>query len=104
MASSLITKLEQELAVIHLSLLYVPNSTIFYFDDDHLRAISSRAVSLLTNLRQMNNPAKALGPVCNAMCSALTSSYMAGTLSASAEREAIWSMARTGPVSASRTN
>ena len=85
MANSLIVGLERDLAAINRNLLYVPNSTMLSLDDEHLR-ISSRAVTLLKNLRQVNNSAKALGPVCNALRSALTSGFIAGHLSWSNEK------------------
>ena len=74
---AILLDLELDLAAINRRLLYVPGSTIFYLDDDLLR-LSSRSVSLLTNLRQINNPDKALNPVSNGLCSALTSVYIAG--------------------------
>ena len=68
--NALITEMEQECAAVNRRLLYVPGATIFSLDDDHLR-LSSRAVTQYTNLQQLNNPSKALGPVSNALCSAL---------------------------------
>ena len=50
-------------------LLYVPGATMFSLDDDHIR-VSSIDVTQYTNLQQLNNPSKALGPVSNALCSA----------------------------------
>lgn len=76
-ANSLIVELEQDIAAINRFLMYVPGTTIFSLDDDHLR-LSSRVVSILTSLRQVINPTKALGPVNNAVCSALTSGFLAG--------------------------
>ena len=76
-ANALISELEQEIAAINRRLLYVSNVTISSLDDDHLR-LRSRVMARLTNLRQVNNPMKALGPLCNAICSALTSVYIAG--------------------------
>ena len=75
--NALISEVEQEIAAINRRLLYVPNAIILSLDDDHLR-LSSRVMARLTNLRQVNNPVKALGPVCNAICSAFTSVYIAG--------------------------
>ena len=74
--NALITELEQELASINRSLVYVPGSTIFSLDDDHQR-LRCRSVTSLTNLSQLNNPQIALGPVNNAVCSALTSAFIA---------------------------
>ena len=75
--NKLITWLEKETADVNSSLLFVPDATIVSLDDDHLR-LSSRTVTTLTNLRSINNPKKALGPVCNAACSALLSFFLAG--------------------------
>ena len=74
--NALITDLENSLAAVNRTLLYVPGATIFSLDDDHQR-LRSRAVTEFTNLSQVNNPKKALGPVNNAMCSALTSVFLA---------------------------
>ena len=74
--NALITEMEQELASINRSLVYVLDSTIFSLDDDHQR-LRSRAVAALTNLSQVNNPQKALRPLNNAVCSALTSAFIA---------------------------
>ena len=83
--NALITEMEQELASINRSLVYVPDSTIFSFDDDHQR-LRSRAVTALTNLSQVNNPQKALGPLNNAVCSALTSAFIASYYSRQGEK------------------
>ena len=74
--NELITELEHDLAVVNRSIVYVPGKTIFSLDDDHQK-LRSRAVTQLTNLAQVNNPKKALGPVNNAVCSALTSAFIA---------------------------
>lgn len=74
--NELITELEQELAAIYISLVFVPGRTIFSLDDDHQR-FRSRAVTDSTNLSGINNPKKALGPVNNAVGSALTSVFIA---------------------------
>ena len=63
-ASAIISNLEQNLAAFNRKLFCVPGSIIFSLEDDHLR-LSSRSVSLVTNLRQINNPDKAFGPVSN---------------------------------------
>ena len=76
MGNELITELEQELAATNRSLVYVPGRTIFSLDDDHQR-LRSRAVTDFTNLSQINIPKKALGPVNNAVCSAMTSAFIA---------------------------
>jgi B-box zinc finger len=76
-ANSLILSLERGIADVNRHLVYVPGSTVFSLDDDHLR-LSSRAVSDMTGLRVTNNPAKALGPVQNSICSALTGLFIAG--------------------------
>lgn len=70
--SAKISGLERDLAAINRRLPFVPVSTIFSLDDDNLR-LSSPSVSLLTNLRQINNPEKTSGPVSNELCSALKS-------------------------------
>lgn len=68
--NALIIELEEEFASINRQLLYVPGATVFSLDDDHHR-LSSRHVSLLTDVSQINNLVMALGPVSNALCSAL---------------------------------
>lgn len=68
--NALIVELEDEIASINRHLLLVPGSTIFSLDDDHHR-LSSKDVANLTTLSHINNPVKALGPVTNAICSAL---------------------------------
>ena len=75
-ATSMITVVEAEVASINRELLYVPNATVFSLDDNHLR-MASRAVINLTYLQQHNNPKKGLGPVSNALCSALNPLYIA---------------------------
>ena len=69
-SNALITEMEQDCAALNRRLLYIPDATLFSLDDDHLR-LSSRAVTQYTNLQQLNNPSKALGPGSNALCSAL---------------------------------
>lgn len=76
-SNSFILAIEQQIAAINTSLLFVENSTICSLDDDHLR-MRSRSVPALTNLQSVNNPVKSLGPVNNAICSALTSVYLVG--------------------------
>ena len=61
---------------INRELLYVPNATVLSLDDDHLR-MASRSVLNLTYLQQHNNPKKGLGPVGNALCSALNPLFLA---------------------------
>ena len=72
----LLLELERIFTSINSSILYCPGSTILFLDDDHLR-MSSRFDSETTPLRITNNPEKALGPVQNAVCSALTGCYLA---------------------------
>ncbi|CDF38291.1 unnamed protein product [Chondrus crispus] len=74
--NALITYMEGELAAINRRLVHVEGVTIYSVDDDHNR-LSSRAVLHLTNLSQVTNPKKALGPVNNAACSALTHAFIA---------------------------
>ena len=62
--------MEQECAAVNQRLLYIPGATLFSLDDDHLRFFS-RAVTQYTNIKSLNNLSKALGPVNNALCSAL---------------------------------
>ena len=69
-ATTLITELEAETAAINRDLLYVPKATVFSLDDDHFRMASCSVVEL-TYLKQHKNPMKGLGPVWNAICSAL---------------------------------
>lgn len=89
-AASLILQIESDVAAINRHLIYVPGATILSLDDDHLR-LSSRAVSQLAGLRVVNNPAKALGPVGNALCSALTSSLIVCHFSRPSESvEDVW--------------
>lgn len=59
------------------SLLCVRGSTVYSLDDDH-RRLSSSAIENLTGFRSLNNPKKALGPVGNAACSALLSTFVGG--------------------------
>jgi len=88
--NALITELEQEVAAVNRSLLYVPGATMSSLDDDHQR-LSSRAVSIFTNLSQINNPKKALGPVNNAICSSLNPSFLASHYSRPREeRVHVW--------------
>lgn len=88
--TSTILSLEQQLAAVNRSPLFIPNATICSLDDDHIR-MSSRSVTQLTNLRSVNNPKKALGPVNNAICSALTSVYLVGHFSRNGEKNIdIW--------------
>ena len=74
--NELFTELEHDLAVVNRSIVYVPEKAIFSLDDDH-QSLRSRAVTQVTNLAQVNNPKKALGLVNNAVCSALTSAFIA---------------------------
>ena len=76
-ANELIMRLEDGIASVNRSLLYCQEGTICSVDDDHLR-LTSKAVYHMTELRVINNPKKALGPVCNALCSALLSFYICG--------------------------
>lgn len=48
----------------------MPGATIISLDEDHLE-MASRAVTTLTTLPQYNKPKMGLGPVGNALCSAL---------------------------------
>lgn len=66
----MITAVESEEESTIRELPYVPSATVLSLDDDHLR-MASRAVLNLTYLQQHNNPKKDLGPVGNALCSAL---------------------------------
>ena len=75
-STTLIAEVESETAAINRDLLFVPKATVLSLDDDHLR-MSSRAVTELTYLRQLNNPKKGLGPVGNALCSALNPFFLA---------------------------
>ena len=75
-ATTLITELESETAAINRDLLYVKNATAFPLYDDHLR-MASRSVVEITYLKQHNNPKKGLGPVGNALCSALNPFFIA---------------------------
>lgn len=68
--NDLILQLEEEISSINRRILYVPGATINSLDDDHFR-LSSKSVSHLTQLSVINNPKKALGPVSNAICSAM---------------------------------
>eukprot|EP00178_Gracilaria_changii_P016681 TRINITY_DN479_c3_g1_i11.p1 TRINITY_DN479_c3_g1~~TRINITY_DN479_c3_g1_i11.p1 ORF type:complete len:1373 (+),score=138.00 TRINITY_DN479_c3_g1_i11:3191-7309(+) len=83
--NQLITEIEQELSAVNRSLLYVPGQTVFSLDDDHQR-LRSRAVAEFTTLSHVNNPQKALGPVNNALCSALTSTFLASHYSRVGEK------------------
>ena len=85
LGNPLITEMEQELASINRSLVYIPDSTIFSLDDEHQR-LRSRAITAVTNLSQFNNSQKALGPVNNAVCSALTSAFIASHYSRPGEK------------------
>ncbi|CDF33955.1 unnamed protein product [Chondrus crispus] len=72
-------EIESETAAINRELLYIPNATVFSLDDDHLRMAFS-ALVVLTHLRQLNNQKKSLGPLDNALCSALNPFFWLGTL------------------------
>ena len=74
--NSLITELEAEFAAVNRALVNIEGVTIYSVDDDHNR-LSSRSVVHLTNLSQVHNPKRALGPVNNAACSALTHAVLA---------------------------
>ena len=69
-ANALIAELEQETGAINTKHLNINGFTPYSRDDDHHR-LSSTDVSQLRNLQQMNNPSEALGPVSNAVRSAL---------------------------------
>lgn len=60
--SALLMELEHKLASVNRGLLYIPGGPVFSLDDDHQR-LSSRAIRKLTDLQQVNNPVKALGPI-----------------------------------------
>ena len=60
--NAIITDLENNPSGVNRKLLNVPGATNFSLDDDHQR-LRSRAVTNLTNINQINNPKKALGPV-----------------------------------------
>ena len=75
-SNALITEMEGELAAINRRLVNVEGVTIYSVDDDHNR-LSFKAVVQLTRLSHVNNPIKALGPVNNAACSALTHAFIA---------------------------
>lgn len=74
--NALVTEMEAELSAVNRSLVNFEGVTIYSVDDDHNRP-SSRAVVHVTNLSHINNPKKALGPVNNAVCSALTHAFIA---------------------------
>ena len=83
--NSLITELEAEFAAVNRALVNIEGVTIYSVDDDH-NGLSSRSVVHLTNLTQINNPKKALGPVNNAACSALTHAVLASHYTRSNEK------------------
>ena len=83
--NALITELEAEFAAVNRALVKIEGVTIYSVDDDHNR-LSSRSVVHLTNLSQVNNPKKALGPVNNAACSALTHALLASHYTRSNEK------------------
>ena len=68
--------MEADLASINRVLVNIEGVTIYSLDDDHNR-LSSRSILHLTNLAQINNPNKALGPANDAVCSALTHTFIA---------------------------
>ena len=74
--NNLIMEIEEEVASTNRRLLHVPGAVMFSLDDDHHR-LSSRDVPLLTSQSQVNNPKKALRPVNNAICSAVTAVILA---------------------------
>ncbi|CAN8067667.1 unnamed protein product [Agarophyton chilense] len=84
-ANAMITELEDELAVVNRLFLYVSGVKIFSLDDDHQR-LRSRAVAQLTKMAHVNIPQKALGPVNNAMCSALDPVFLASHYSRPGEK------------------
>ena len=84
-ATTLIAEVEAETAAINREFIYVANATVISLDDDHLR-MASRAVVDLTYVKQLNNPKKGLGPVGNALCSALNPFFLACHFSRSGER------------------
>lgn len=68
--NALVTSLELGLAGVNTSLLYVPGVSVFSLDDDHQRLRSS-TVAQMTTLRDIDYPQNAMGPINNALCSAL---------------------------------
>lgn len=75
-STTMITDIESEVAAINRDLVHVQGASVLSLDDDHLR-MASRAVVELSYLRQHNNPKKGLGPVGNALCSALNPFFIA---------------------------
>lgn len=75
-STTLIAEVESETAAINRDLLFVPKATVLSLHNDHLR-MASRGVTELTYLRQLNIPKKGLGPVGNALCSALNPFFLA---------------------------
>ncbi|CAN8073937.1 unnamed protein product [Agarophyton chilense] len=84
-ANAMITELEDELASVNRTFLYVPGITIFSFEDDHQR-LRSKAVAQFPAMCHINNPQKALGPLNNAICSALNPVFLASHYSRPGEK------------------
>ena len=84
-AHDIIPEMENEVASINRVLLYIPDATIFSLDDDRQR-LRSRAIAQIMLLGQFNRPVKGLGPVNNAVCSALLPIFFASHYSTPHEK------------------